>query len=336
MVGKRNAGYNNIYWNKEYLDQQLKNGKTYVTIARDNHIGRSTVQRALNRYGLTKPSADWDSDEVALLKSNYGKDVNFKSYFPHRSLCSIYHKAHKLGLENNIKPRRYRLAENFFKEWTGGMAYVLGWLFSDGNVDPKMRTFRLKLAIKDIGILRKIRYALGSNARIGIVNQALPSKKSINQYALLAIHSRNMCMDLLALGCTPKKTNKFIIPGMPSSVARHFIRGYFDGDGSISFNRPNTIRLRIVSSNAGIIYWMADVFRESLNIPRNIKKVENIWQCEYYGNNARAICSWMYSDCGELYLERKRKRYILHLEKWSSCINRSLLRGKTLGCHAER
>jgi hypothetical protein len=329
MTGKRNAGYGNIYWDKQYLEQQLKNGNSYSDIARDNKIGRSTVQRALNKYSLTKPNADWDPEEVALLKSCYGKDVNFKGYFPHRSLTSIYHKAHRLGLENNIKPRRYRLAETFFKEWTSEMAYVLGWLFSDGNVDSELRTFRIKLAIKDIDILRKIRHVLGSNARISIVSQVLPSKKSVNRYALLAIHSRQVCKDLMALGCTPKKTKKFIAPGMPFSMASHFMRGYFDGDGSISFNPPNTIRLRIVSSNVKIINWMADIFRERLSIPRNVKKLKNIWQCDYYGNNARAICSWMYSDCRELYLERKRKRYINHLEKLSSCTNRSSLRGKT-------
>lgn len=336
MSGKRNAGYLNIYWDKSYLERQLKNGKTYSEIARENNIGRSTVQRALNKYGFTKPSADWGSEEVALLKSCYGKDTNFRDNFPDRTLSSIYHKANRLGLETHIKPRRYRLDENFFKKWTADMAYVLGWLFSDGNVDSKLRTFRIKLAAKDIEVLRKIRRALGSNARISLVSQALPSKLSANRYALLAIHSRNMCKDLLALGCVPKKTNKFIVPSIPSSMARHFIRGYFDGDGSICFNRPNTIRLRIVSSNAGVVYWMANIFLNCLNIRQNIKKVKRIWQCEYYGNNARAICSLMYSDCGELYLKRKRKRYILHLEKLTSCINRSSLRGKTLRCLAER
>jgi hypothetical protein len=317
MVGKPNAGYHNIYWNKDYLDFQCKKGKTYLDIARENHIGRSTIQRALNKYGLTKPSKDWSAREIALLKGCYGIDARFKEKFPERTPSSIYHKANRLSLENHIKPRHYLVNENFFMQWTNGMAYVLGWMFSDGNVESDLRTFRIKLAVKDIEVLAKIRRLLGSNTPIRIVKQAIPSKKSINEYALLSIHSRKMCKDLIALGCTPNKTRKFIIRSMPQSVVNHFIRGYFDGDGSISFNFPNTIRIRIVSSNRSIIFWIALTFKENLNISPNIKKVRNIWQCEYYGDNARAICFWLYANCGEFYLERKRKRYITHLEKRS-------------------
>ncbi len=46
-----------------------------------------------------------------------------------------------------------------------------------------------------------------------------------------------------------------------------------------------------------------------------MKKVGKIWQIEFYGNNARKFCEWIYKDCGNLFLERKHKLFKNHLKK---------------------
>ncbi len=194
------------------------------------------------------------------------------------------------------------------------MAYILGWLFSDGNITPDKRTFRIKLAFKDKEILEKIRSVLMSNCPIKKIRQLVPSKKYISSYALLRINSRKLCDDLISLGCIPNKMHKFRIPRMPRPFLRHFIRGYFDGDGSIMFNYPNTIKICFVGSNESFILSITQVINKELGIPNNFKKVgKNLWTCRYYGNNARTICFWMYKDCGEMFLKRKMLRFKEHL-----------------------
>lgn len=311
-----------IYQNEKYLKKQIEQGKSYSTIAKENNIGRTTVQRFLKIYGLTKPSLSWSKSDVIILKKYYGHTTDFKKYFPNRTYSSIYHKAHRLKLENHIKPRHYFVNQNFFKEPSKEMAYVLGWLFSDGNITSNKSTFRLKLAIKDIKILEKIRRVLKTNSPIKIVSQIVPSKKYTGKYALLRVNNTLMCQDLIKLGCVPYKTHKFNIPPIPKKLLPHFVRGYFDGDGSISFNKPNTIKIRIVSANRKFIRNLALIFKRKLNISLNYKRVKNIWQCEYYGDNARKICNWMYAGCGGLYLERKRKRFKEHLKKRRVCTNK--------------
>jgi intein/homing endonuclease len=59
-------------------------------------------------------------------------------------------------------------------------------------------------------------------------------------------------------------------------LLRHFVRGYFDGDGSIGFNKPNTIWIKIVGANKQFIYDLAQIFKDELGIPINHKKVRNI------------------------------------------------------------
>ena len=54
--------------------------------------------------------------------------------------------------------------------------------------------------------------------------------------ARLRISSRKMCADLARLGITPRKTFTLEFPNsdqVPTHLMNHFVRGYFDGDGSI-------------------------------------------------------------------------------------------------------
>lgn len=308
--------YMKIYWDKQYLVEQLKKGNTYLDIAKENRIGITTVQRALKHHGLTRFTPDWTDEEIKVLKKHYGKNINYNKYLPFRSSNAIYHKANRLGLENHKKPRKYYVDEAFFENWSNEMAYILGWFFSDGNVSSDKRTFRLKISFKDKEILEKMNLFLRSDSPIRIIKQHVPSKKYVSTYALLIIHSRKICHDLINLGCVPNKMHKFNIPEMPQAFLKHFIRGYFDGDGSIMFNYPNTIKICFLGSNALFIKKIAETLYNTLGIPINFKKIKkNLWACYYYDDNARQICFWMYEDCGDLFLSRKRNRFIQHIKK---------------------
>lgn len=315
---KKDMGSMKVYWNEAYLKEQLAMGKAYHEIARENSIGKSTIHRALSFYGLTKRSFDWSKQELETLKRVYGKTSDLEKHFPNRTLNSIYHKANRLGLENLVRFRKYAVNEGFFQEWTKEMAYILGWMFSDGNVSEEKGTFRIKLSIKDAEVLENFRAILKTEAPLYSVDQVVPSKKYIAKYKMLRINSRKMCQDLIRLGCVPNKMHKFVLPEMPKPLISHFVRGYFDGDGCISFNYPNTIKVRIVSSNQRFIVWLCNIIEDILNIPTNCKKtstVKNLWQCEYYGDNARKFCDWMYLDSEGLNLKRKKIRFLDHLRK---------------------
>lgn len=56
-----------------------------------------------------------------------------------------------------------------------------------------------------------------------------------SDYPALMVRSKRMFNDLLSLGGMQKKSTKIRLPSMPSKYLRDFIRGYFDGDGSVHF-----------------------------------------------------------------------------------------------------
>lgn len=111
-------------------------------------------------------------------------------------------------------------------------AYLLGFFAADGHVS----IYGLNIAIqkKDIEILHLFnKYVAKNNCDIiHVTNRNL---------CLIRINSKAISRDLKKLGYDNNKTYTCKhLPKIPKKYMRHFIRGYFDGDGSIIFLKvPN-------------------------------------------------------------------------------------------------
>lgn len=295
-----------IYDSKEYLKEQLKT-KTYLAIAKEQEVGKSTIQRKLKQFKLTKPTKPWSKKEIQGLKENYDAREGIQKFFSNRTKTAVYRKAFKLGLHRPLRRRYRKVNEDFFKKWTKESGYVLGWLFSDGNVSRDLRTFGFHINKKDIEILKKIKNVLKSQHKISVYGN----------YIEFRVHSKKMCKDLVALGCMPKKALKIRFPKkMPKKYASHFVGGYFDGDGSIHFNYPNVIKISIVG-NRKFIDCLGKEIAKMLKIekPKIRKLPSGTWRIGFYGNNARKFCKWIYKGRPNLYLDRKYQRFKNHLNK---------------------
>jgi len=106
------------------------------------------------------------------------------------------------------------------------MAYVLGFWFADGYM-RKEKSYRIIFSGKDEGILIKIREAIDSNHPI-----RLNCKDSCY---FISFCSRKLYEDLAKLGGLRCKSKIMGFPNMPRKFLPDFIRGYFDGDGSVFF-----------------------------------------------------------------------------------------------------
>lgn len=140
---------------------------------------------------------------------------------------------------------KYVFNEDFFEKIdTEHKAYWLGFLYADGCIlDMRLhdgtkvpQTVQISISIKDIEIIYKFMkdIELEKNIYIGVAH----NKKSDTQYARVQVGSSKMCRDLISHGCTPRKTLTLTFPtenDVPNELIRHFIRGYFDGDGSVYF-----------------------------------------------------------------------------------------------------
>lgn len=127
-----------------------------------------------------------------------------------------------------------RKSKNFFMKWSSKMAYVLGFFYADGSmfINPRGSHY-VAFYSADKDILRKIRYSMGSQHHIG--DRGIRSGMIKRSY-VLQIGSKSMFQNLERFGLTPNKSKQLLMPKIPITYFRDFVRGYFDGDGNVTIS----------------------------------------------------------------------------------------------------
>jgi intein/homing endonuclease len=143
---------------------------------------------------------------------------------------------------------RKKFNEDYFEVIdTPDKTYFLGFIFADGCLIDNPKEYRYKLNIKihnkDEEILKKFISLLDSEVEIWRSNN--------REISEIGFSSKKMINDLKNLGLHQNKTYTIDYPKIDENLERHFLRGYFDGDGCIRVNedkRDNSKRgdLRIV------------------------------------------------------------------------------------------
>lgn len=152
-------------------------------------------------------------------------------------ICPLY--------KNGTSSRELR--HEFFKNiQTEIQAYLLGFIMADGSIDEERNTLSIHLTETDKEICELFRMYISPDAYIRMDSgnsfksrgKIYHSKDSIK----ISISSKTLIGDLVNLGVTQAKTWKELhIPNIPDKLIIHLIRGYFDGDGCITYSvrQPN-------------------------------------------------------------------------------------------------
>ena len=155
----------------------------------------------------------------------------------------VYRYIRKFGLQSYVQhppQNKIILNHDFFENIDNEhKAYWLGMLVADGNISDfgrKSYTIRLLLKNSDIYHVEQFAKDIGIDKKVHINNDGRGS---------IAIHSKKMFFDLMSHGVMPQKTRHEVFPELPKELVPHFIRGFFDGDGTIyKRNETNPKRKR--------------------------------------------------------------------------------------------
>ena len=140
---------------------------------------------------------------------------------------------------NHISNRRIR--HDFFKNIrTEIQAYLLGFYAADGSINEKRKTFRIQLQLQDKELVYLYKDFISPDARLFTIEPKEEKGRNnsiINGHGSFGVDivSTILVNDLVNLGIGYNKTySELHIPDIPKDLVKHFIRGYFDGDGSIT------------------------------------------------------------------------------------------------------
>lgn len=138
------------------------------------------------------------------------------------------------NLLGNQYSRKYNLNFDYFKRWSPQMAYLLGYLFAEGNIHvSKARGHRIALQLETT-----------DKKMVALLNQALSypnppkfrerkDKKHRQRTYYTAICSKEIANDLEKLGIVPNKNKIMEPPKVPLKYLREFVKGYLKGDGCV-------------------------------------------------------------------------------------------------------
>lgn len=245
-------------------------------------------------------------------------------------------KLRKLGVtmrSNKENSRRYEFNNTrYFQNInTAEKAYFLGFMYADGYVTSSdgsgARSFGVSLSMVDIHILEQFKKELKSTHPVNVY-KSYSGYSEGNEYCRLLIRNDDTVQDLVNNGVVEKKTNIITRPNsVPSDLIRHFIRGYFDGDGSIKITKPANEKMATsfcVSflGTDDILHFISDYFLEK-DLIKRVNKFQKrregqIVSCVDYGGNiqSKKILDHLYEE-STVCLERKYKRYLMLKEQHS-------------------
>lgn len=148
--------------------------------------------------------------------------------------------------------RAYSVNDNYFKVQSHNMAYILGFLASDGHVSKNTNHIIIDLKANDEEILYKIKEELSFAGPI----EHYTNNQGCN-VSRIRICSKTIKQDLAYYGVVPQKTYKLEPPQfLDAQYYNSYIRGYFDGDGCISITDNQHRTWYICGAKKNVMAWI--------------------------------------------------------------------------------
>ena len=234
------------------------------------------------------------------------------------SLSGIYDALKRWGIKTRSlsdSHKVYYLNENYFEKIdTEEKAYWLGFIYADGYITGDK--LGISLAKCDKEHLEKFLKCIKSDYKI----KEYKSKSIYGEceYCRVLLNSTKLVEDLREKGVLNNKSLKLTFPNneiIDTSLYNHFIRGYFDGDGSLVLSK-NSINFKICGTKE-FLEGLIDVFNTVIYEYNYQKKLfkrhmddKNNYYISYGGRvKTLKVIDYLYNDCN-IYLNRKYNKYI--------------------------
>lgn len=239
-----------------------------------------------------------------ICKYNKGSTLNSLSLEYETTRYKLKSILEKHNVKIRKKGSKYIFDEDVFENIDSeNKAYWLGFIYADGCIMKKnggsdILMFTLKKS--DFKHLYKF---------CDLIRLDKEKVKIYKDTVRLEISSNKIVEDLKKHGVTYRKTFKVKYPKIDKNLMKHFIRGYFDGDGCLTISESNKIFKLIGTED--LIKNIQNYFIESIEGITETKIIEDSNMFNYYKNGAvqtLKIMDHIYSN-PRIFLNRKMKTY---------------------------
>ena len=218
--------------------------------------------------------------------------------------------------------RKYFFDFDFFEKIdTELKAYWLGFMYADGCIlpqDPRgygEQEFKIQIAKTDLELLEKFKEDIKSTYPIREDTSKNNRNENWQVQVIQSLRSQKTVEDLKRLGCVENKSLILTFPTeeqVPKEFVYDFIRGYFDGDGSVS-QYNNNFNINIVGTEQ-FITTLATYF-EGGSVYKDKRKT-NSWYYNLGGNQQVIKAYHLLYDNKTRYMQRKYDKFQLLLQKY--------------------
>jgi hypothetical protein len=224
-----------------------------------------------------------------------------------------------LDKTRKFNPRKYKIDHSAFSRLNNKTAWLLGWISSDGYIRSS-GVVGLNVSLKDKDIVEKLRSYLCYTGPLHVRRTFL--KKTHKTYGLVRLEatSPEIAKRLGSFGIIPNKslTQEFtpkILKDGREMIIRNYIRGLFEGDGSLLRERGQSLLFQVVGTYdvcSGIQRCLIRYLGLSKTKLTNNIKGKNHYAVRYRGRlQVLRIMDWIYKGAYNNVLERKYTKYLL-------------------------
>ena len=297
---KVKKGFSTSLLSRDYLIKHyLNNQESLSDIAATAKCSRQFVLKKLNEFSLPLRKKS-RARELAL---NKGK-IKFK-------------RTNEGGESEYITLNKNKVNHKFFSKWSPQMSYVLGVVCTDGNIRPSilkvpnnkdtLRIGRLTISQKEPELLEKVLKLMNSKTKLLHRSRKEFSETVSGETFYFHLNSDIIYDDLVMLGLTPNKSLTLRFPNVPEDYVSHFIRGCWDGDGSVYLDKTsNSIFASFISGSSDFIRGILYHLTKNGLPERRLHKNGKSYYFRYTGKQCKQLAEYLYNDADEsMWLNRK-------------------------------
>jgi len=258
----------------------------------------------------------WTEEEIKYILDNFKTKSNSDmGYVIGRTPKAIQVKLSKLG---NKRDPKYSFNKEFFDIIDNEeKAYWLGFIYADGYIyipkDGTSHCLGIEIKYSDKNHLEKFNDCIDGNLIISDRYRKIDGYDNTHRMCSIRLYSKKLIEQMVMLGVHQNKSMSITFPELSDELISHFIRGFFDGDGTINVEkRSKQLRCSFTSGSIDFLENLK-VRLENINAKCYICKSSpssNSYQLGLSGRNSYLnFFNYIY-DNSTIYLDRKHEFYI--------------------------